>query len=116
MEQFKITLIEELIMLSMLSGPRYGIEIIDAVEMASKGEMQLNIGALYPALGRLHKKGHIARVRHSQTTREETDARNYHSRSYYQLTPQGHEILKNLNRTRSRLSDYVSSALPGNEI
>jgi len=67
----------------------FGGAIIDGLEEATKGGFTVTEGALYPALGRLEKKGYL-----EPEMRKEVEGRK--ARKYYSLTPYGKERLKEL--------------------
>ena len=76
-------------------GPAYGLEIARAVENQSEGEVKLTVGALYPALHRLVRKGLIT----------EEMRRPPHGGgpvSYYDLTKEGREALREEQKEMSR--------------
>lgn len=95
----QVTLIEELIMIAMRHNPRYGLEIINLVYEASDGGIDINLGALYPALKRLQRQNLIKTVDKS----ENPSVRNGHSRKYYELTEDGYQVLNEINAVRVQL-------------
>lgn len=99
MDNQKLTILEESIMLAICSVPLYGTAISDAVNDASDGRHPLNPGTLYPALRRLEKRGLIE----GAETDEAQKIRNGHSRRYYQVTREGIRILNAVEDTRMRL-------------
>jgi len=100
MSDLKSTFIEELILISVSHQPRYGLEIIDLVSVASQGQIQLNLGTLYPALERLKKKKLINKE-HAQRGAK---TRNHNSRKYYQITEKGRRLLSDKEAVRQALT------------
>ncbi len=51
----------DLLLLKTLSwGPRHGLEVVRWIEQVTRDELQVEEGALYPALHRLEQKGWLA--------------------------------------------------------
>ena len=73
------------------AGPLHGLEIAKEIKQTSDNVLQIEEGALYPALHRMEKRGHLRsewrRTEHGRRAR------------YYHLTPQG---LKELEHQMSR--------------
>jgi PadR family transcriptional regulator PadR len=67
----------------------FGGAIIDGLEEATAGGFTITEGALYPALGRLEKKGYL-----QPEMRKEIEGRK--ARKYYSLTTDGKDRLKEL--------------------
>ena len=95
----KITFLEELIMISLLHQPRYGLEIIEVVSEASEGEFDLNLGTLFTALGRLAKKNLIEKRVLPKSHRSTPSG----SRKYYQITEEGRALLSRIETVRQAL-------------
>ena len=75
----------ELAVLAVLrDGPRYGLEILDAVRSSG---LELAEGTIYPLLNRLQKEGKLA----SCWVQDEGAS---HPRKYYRLTPAGASLLE----------------------
>lgn len=94
-----LTTLEEAVMLTMQTQPRYGLEISDIVYSASHGGQDMNIGTLYPLLKRLTQRGLLTHVSKS----EDTTMRRGHQRKYYQLTSLGKKALVNAEQLRQNL-------------
>ncbi|MFM7220524.1 MAG: PadR family transcriptional regulator [Nodosilinea sp.] len=94
-----LTSLEEAIMLSILDQSRYGQDIVEVLSEASYGTYQVSSGTLYPALQRLKHRGLIQ----DQKASENLTVRNGHSRCYYQVTPEGREVLFRVEEIRSQI-------------
>ncbi len=80
----------ELALLAYLNkGANFGGAIIDGLEEATAGGFSITEGALYPALGRLEKKGYL-----QPEMRKEIEGRK--ARKYYSLTTDGKDRLQEL--------------------
>ncbi len=77
-----------LILANLASRPQHGYEIKKSVEQVVGGEMNLNNGALYPALRRFEQMGAIEREIERQQGRPD--------RHIYHLTTLGVEVLHDL--------------------
>lgn len=75
----------------------------------AKAATNISCGTLYPALQRLAKRGLVKK----QTAQENLDVRNGHSRCYYQVTQEGHEVLLKIEtiRTQIKSQHYGNQAL-----
>jgi PadR family transcriptional regulator len=85
-------------------GPRHGYAVIEALRMASGGQLDLPSGTIYPALHRLEAAGWI-RGRWSVV-----DGRRRRS---YELTGKGRRALSNQRADWRQFSTVVSAALDG---
>jgi len=75
------------IILSILSnGEAYGYQIINRIQILSKGRIKWTTGTLYPLLHRLENEGLV-----QSTWREVANAPR---RKYYHLTPRGYKALE----------------------
>lgn len=86
----------DLLILKTLSigGPQHGAAIADAVLDASVGEIQIEEGALYPALHRLQRAGYIE-------GEWRTSTKKYRAK-FYTLTPKGKkELIRALREWRA---------------
>jgi len=101
MDSPKLTILEEAIMLAIVSVPRYGTDISDVVDVASSGQHSLSPGTLYPALKRLERRGLIKGMERS----EQREIRRGHNRRYYQVTREGITVLQAVENTRMRLRE-----------
>lgn len=106
MSDLKSTFIEELILISVSHQPRYGLEIIDLVSVASQGQIQLNLGTLYPALERLKKKKlmRLMKLIDQEQSCRGIKTRNRNSRKYYQITEKGRRLLSDKEAVRQALT------------
>lgn len=77
-----------LILANLANRPQHGYEIKKSVEQVVGGEVNLNNGALYPALRRFEQMGAIERVTERQQGKPD--------RHIYHLTALGGEILHDL--------------------
>jgi DNA-binding PadR family transcriptional regulator len=75
------------ILLSLVEEPLHGYGILKAIEDRTDGAETPSTGALYLALQRLEREGHIEP---GDTPAHETDAR----RRYWVLTPEGREAAR----------------------
>ncbi len=69
---------------ALISGPGYGLDLIDRVEKQTQGRLALGQGSVYPALRDLEREGFLASY--------DGDAlaeRGGRPRRYYRLTAQG---------------------------
>lgn len=77
----------ELSLLTLLeAGERYGLELAKDLRTLTGGDLDLNVGTLYPALHRLEKRGWL-----QSDTRP--SPRGGHPLRYYRLTDDGQEAL-----------------------
>jgi transcriptional regulator len=76
----------DLLILKTLSwGPRHGLGVLRWIERVTEGRLQIEEGALYPALHRLEQRGWIeAEWGYSESNRRA---------KYYRLTPKGRRQL-----------------------
>ncbi len=89
-------------MLTMQDKARYGLQMIDMVNLASEGYEDINIGSLYPLLKRLVKR----KLLQLAEVLEDTEVRGGHRRKYYQLTPLGKTALFEAEQLRQRLRNW----------
>lgn len=97
---------EELVLLTMMTGARYGLEIIDMVSDASDGRTQINIGSLYPMLDKFKNQGLLESVKSEQSS----GIRNGHRRKYYALTDLARQILFETYQQRQVLFDWTNES------
>ena len=93
---------EENILMALLGGPRYGLEIVKAVEEGSEGKLKLGFGSLYPTLHKLQKKGLVK----SQWGEEKSEERGESPRRYYQVTALGKNVLHETQDIRSKIAGW----------
>jgi len=98
-------------MLSILGTPRYGQDIVDVVSKASNGHYQLDPGTLYPALHRLKRRGLIQEKKiEDKQVYEELIIRRGHNRRYYKVSPEGKNILSEIDRIRLQIRAHPCSS------
>jgi PadR family transcriptional regulator PadR len=104
--EYKLSRVEEEI-LTVLTGGRslYGLEIITAVEEATKGRRRLGFGSLYPALHKLEKKSFLK----SEWGDDKPEERGGARRKYYRLTALGQRVLRETADVRLRLATWAPS-------
>ncbi|MEJ2540735.1 MAG: PadR family transcriptional regulator [Gemmatimonadota bacterium] len=85
----------------------HGFEILDWIERESGKALQIEEGALYPALHRMEKRGWLA----SAWGVSEKGRR----AKYYRLTPEGRQAHEDETRTWSRYVNAVASLDVGPE-
>lgn len=94
----------ELLVLRTIGGaPKHGYEIARAIKTSSRDMLQVEEGALYPALHRLEAKGWVE----SSWGRSENKRR----AKFYSLTPAGHEALRAEATTWQRYVEAVGLVL-----
>ena len=95
--------LDVLILKTLSWGPRHGYGISKAIRTATSDDLQVDEGALYPALRRLEKKGWLdAEWDVTGTGRE---AR------FYRLTPEGEARLRSELRHWTRYVEAMSRVL-----
>jgi DNA-binding PadR family transcriptional regulator len=97
-----LSLTEETILMALLGGPRYGLEIVRAVEEGSEGKRKLGFGSLYPILHKLQKKGLVK----SHWGEEKPEERGGARRRYYQVTALGQNVLRETQDIRSKIAAW----------
>jgi PadR family transcriptional regulator len=70
---------------ALVSGPGFGLELIDRVEKRTKGKIPLHQGSLYPALRDLERDGMVESYNGDEVVPE----RGGRPRRYYKLTAKG---------------------------
>ncbi len=87
-----LTPTEEMVLYAVRDRERYGLEIIDAIEKASKatgGNRTIGFSSLYPTLKKLEEKGFVTSRWGDETPEELTGAR----RRYYVIAGEGNRAL-----------------------
>ncbi len=79
-----------LILTALERGPAHGYAVAETIRAASEEALQIEDGALYTALKRMHKRGWLE----SEWGISETNRR----AKYYQLTQRGHDELAQSRR------------------
>lgn len=95
----------ELCILSVLAGK--DAYASDVIEKLKEVEIIVVEGTLYPLLTRLKNSGYLA-YRWEESTQGPP-------RKYYTLTPEGHEVLKDLKQSWSTLVAAVEQIINNNE-
>ena len=89
-DRLSLTLIEEAILHALMFRERYGLEIMNAIAQASKGERTIGFSSLYPTLRKLEKRGFVTSRWGDEAPEETTGAR----RRYYKITGSGLEAVQ----------------------
>ena len=92
-----------LILKAVSLGTLHGYGVLLRIEQISGGSLQIQQGALYPALYRLEQQGLIAS--------EWGISDNNRRAKYYTLTPPGRRRLRDESANWNRLSDAIALAL-----
>ena len=92
-----------LILKAVSLGTLHGYGVLLRIEQISGGSLQIQQGALYPALYRLEQQGLIAS--------EWGISDNNRRAKYYTLTPPGRRRLRDESASWNRLSDAIALAL-----
>ncbi len=74
---------------ALISGPGFGLELIDRVQGRTNGQVKLNQGSVYPALRSLEDEGLV----HSYEG-EPTPERGGRPRRYYEITGEGRRVVR----------------------
>jgi len=95
----------DLLILKTLSigGSKHGLEIADEIYSRSGEELQVEEGALYPALHRLQRAGLIAGEWRISEKRRRA--------KFYDLTPSGHRELERVQQEWTRHTQAVGRVL-----
>ena len=92
-----------LILKSIALEPMHGWGIAQRIRMVSKDVLQVNQGALYPALHRLERQGWI--------TAKWGESANNRRAKYYSVTPAGRKYLNQERANWNRLSSAIDLVL-----
>ncbi|MGD0310371.1 MAG: PadR family transcriptional regulator [Acidobacteriota bacterium] len=92
-----------LILKSIALEPMHGWGIAQRIRMVSKDVLQVNQGALYPALHRLEQQGWI--------TAKWGESANNRRAKYYSVTPAGRKYLNQERANWNRLSSAIDLVL-----
>lgn len=92
-----------LILKTMATEPMHGWAIAQRIRNVSKNILQVNQGALYPALHRLEQQGWI--------TAEWGESENNRRAKYYSLTRDGKKYLQREEKNWDRLSKAIGVVL-----
>lgn len=95
--------LDMLILRTLAGEPMHGYQIVRAIRRLSDEVLQVEEGALYPALHRLADRGWVS----SEWGRSENNRR----AKFYELTPEGRKALAREARTWDRYSEAVARVL-----
>ena len=95
----KVSLREELILLTLTKRELYGLEIVRAIKEASYGTQNIRVGTLYPTLHNLEQKGFVI----SRWGDDKPDERGRARRQYYRLTDTGTQAIESIISFRNNL-------------
>ena len=96
---------ETALLQALLSGPGYGLELIERVKERTQGKVTLNQGNTYPALRALEREGFVESYKS-----EGPQERGGRPRIYYRLTGEGLRAAREIRETGLLL--FGSSPLP----
>jgi PadR family transcriptional regulator PadR len=96
-----------LILKAVSLGPQHGYGVLLRIEQISGGALDIEQGALYPALYRLERQGLL--------DTEWGTSENNRRAKFYTLTPTGRKRLKSESEGWERLVAAISAALATNE-
>jgi DNA-binding PadR family transcriptional regulator len=92
------------ILLALADRARYGLDILEEIDVHTAGAIRMGPGTLYNAIGRMLDEGLIEEAEAPDVTDpSEVDPR----RKYYGITPQGRTVLE---EEASRLAAVVDAA------
>lgn len=97
--------IDLLILTTLTLEPLHGFGIGQRIEQMSGGEFRITLGALYPALQRLERAGHVKS--------EWTTSDNNRRARYYKLTPEGRRKATESRETFERTVHAMMRVLNG---
>jgi len=96
-EQLRRGSLDLAILLSVSSGPRYGLAIIQHLEAFT--DLVVTEGTIYPILGRLTREGLLAA--------EWVEGEAPHARKYYRLTKSGEKRLDHMKKEWRAFADKI---------
>jgi PadR family transcriptional regulator len=92
----------ELLILSLVEDqPRHGYDIGQLIELRSHGNLRFSVGALYPLLYRLEKRGWIAG--------RWVEKNGQRRRRYYRITAEGKKVLKAQRHSWKEFVEAINS-------
>ena len=106
-DQLKKGSTQTLILATLADAPRHGYAIAREIDRKSRGALQMNEGALYPALRQLEREGAIVS--------EWVHPASGPARRVYSLTESGHTLLARQRSAWSRFADAVTAILEPEE-
>jgi transcriptional regulator len=92
-----------LILSTLTRGPRHGYAIVEALRRSSRGELEVEEGALYHALHRMEQRGWV--------TGEWRASEHNRRAKFYALTPAGRRQLAREARAWTRYAAYLTRVL-----
>jgi PadR family transcriptional regulator PadR len=99
--------VPELLLLQLLSRRQmYGYELVQAIKVASGGELEFGEGCIYPILHRLEEQGVLVANRQNVGGR---------LRVVYGVTPKGRKQLSETVSSWQRINAAINHALQGGE-
>lgn len=101
-ELITLSALEEDLLTVLCSKELYGLQIMNAINDASKGKRSIGFGSLYPTLHRLEKKGLVKARWGEETDPESGGAR----RKYYRVTGLGEQVLRGIQAYRAHLAGW----------
>jgi len=104
-EQLRRGSLDLAILLSVSSGPRYGLAIIQHLEAFT--DLVVTEGTIYPILGRLTREGLLAA--------EWVEGEAPHARKYYLLTKQGDKRLDHMKKEWRAFADKIERLIDAAE-
>ena len=93
----ELTRLESVLLSTLASKNRYGLEILHTVEKVTEGRQSLSLGGLYAALARLERRGFVT-SEWGEATPERRGAR----RRYYHITGAGARALADTREVLGR--------------
>jgi transcriptional regulator len=98
----------DMLVLKALSwGPKHGFGIGRWIEQVTREQLQIEEGALYPALHRMHRRGWLAA--------EWGTSENNRRAKYYRLTPEGRAELRSQIESWTRSASAIRQVLVAQE-
>jgi len=95
--------LELLILRTLATGEKHGYEVAEWIHTASAAALEVEEGALYPALHRLELRGLL-------TARWDVSPNNRRAK-YYRLTPSGRKRLRQATESWRKASSAIDSVL-----
>ena len=95
--------LELLILRTLVTGEKHGYEVAEWIHTASADALEVEEGALYPALHRLELRGLLA-------SQWDVSANNRRAK-YYRLTPSGRKRLREATESWRRTSTAINRVL-----
>ncbi|BAZ30332.1 transcriptional regulator, PadR family protein [Cylindrospermum sp. NIES-4074] len=99
-ELITLSALEEDLLTVVCDKELYGLQIMNAINEASRGKRQIGFGSLYPTLHRMEKKGFVKSRWGEETDQESGGAR----RKYYEITGLGKRTLRETQEYRAHLT------------